>query len=64
MTPPVPCTPEDIISTPAQKRRKKKARAGKPRPEGKPREPQARSKWLTASVTDLGEPRVRFDGVA
>lgn len=34
------------------------------RPKGKPREPQARSKWLTASVTDLGEPRVRFDGVA
>src|SRR6266571_585819 len=47
---PVPRTPEDIISTPAQKRRKKKARAGKQK--GKPREPQARGKWLTASVTD------------
>ena len=49
---PVPRTPEDIISTPAQKRRKKKARAGKPKQKGKPREPQARGKWLTASVTD------------
>jgi hypothetical protein len=49
---PVPRTPEDIISTPAQKRRKKKARAGKPEQKGKPREPQARGKWLTASVTD------------
>jgi hypothetical protein len=48
---PVPRTPEDIISTPAQKR-KKKARAGKPKQKGKPREPQARGKWLTASVTD------------
>ena len=49
---PVPRTPEDIISTPARKRRKKKARAGKPGGRGKPREPQARGKWLTASVTD------------
>jgi hypothetical protein len=49
---PVPRTPEDIISTPAQKRRKKKAQAGKPKGRGKPREPQARGKWLTASVTD------------
>ena len=47
---PVPRAPEDIIATPAQKRRKKKAQAAKP--EGKPREPQARGKWLTASVTD------------
>jgi hypothetical protein len=45
---PVPRTPEDIISTPAQKRRKK-ARAAEGK--GKPREPQARGKWLTASVT-------------
>ena len=49
---PVPRTPEDIISTPAQKRRKKKAQAAKPKGKGKPREPQARGKWLTASVTD------------
>jgi hypothetical protein len=49
---PVPRTPEDVISTPAQKRRKKTAQAGKPKGRGKPREPQARGKWLTASVTD------------
>jgi len=49
---PVPRTPEDIISTPAQKRRKKNAQAAKPKGRGKPREPQARGKWLTASVTD------------
>ena len=49
---PVPRAPEDIISTPAEKRRKKKAQAGKPKGRGKPREPQARGKWLTASVTD------------
>src|SRR6266851_1979491 len=49
---PVPRTPEDVISTPAQKRRKKKAQAGKPKGKQKPREPQARGKWLTASVTD------------
>jgi hypothetical protein len=49
---PVPRTPEEIISTPAQKRRKKKALASKPAQKGKPREPQARGKWLTASVTD------------
>jgi hypothetical protein len=49
---PVPRRPEDVISTPAQKRRKKKAQAAKPRKRGKPREPQARNKWLTASVTD------------
>ena len=48
---PVPRTAEDIISTPAQKRRKK-AQARKPKQKGKPREPQARGKWLTASVTD------------
>jgi hypothetical protein len=48
---PVPRTPEDIISTPAQKRRKKKAQAAKPEGKGKPREPQAQGKWLTASVT-------------
>jgi hypothetical protein len=49
---PVPRTPEDIISTPAQKRRKKKAHATAAKKKGKPREPQARGKWLTASVTD------------
>ena len=49
---PVPRTPEDVISTPAQKRRKKKAQARMPKQKGKPREPQARGKWLTASVTD------------
>jgi hypothetical protein len=49
---PVPRTPEEIISTPAQKRRKKKAQAGKVKGRGKPRERQARGKWLTASVTD------------
>jgi hypothetical protein len=49
---PVPRTPGEVISTPAQKRRKKKAQAGKPKGKQKPREPQARGKWLTASVTD------------
>ena len=48
---PVPRTPEDIISTTAQQRRKKKAQAAKPEGKGKPREPQANGKWLTASVT-------------
>ena len=49
---PVPRAPEDIISTPAQKRGKKKAQAAKRKGKGTPREPQARGKWLTASVTD------------
>ena len=49
---PVPRTPEDVISTPAQKRRKRKAQASGPKKKQKPREPQARGKWLTASVTD------------
>ena len=49
---PVPRTPEDVISTPAQNRRKKKAQAAQPGKKGKPREPQASGKWLTASVTD------------
>jgi hypothetical protein len=50
---PAPRAPEDVISTPAQKRRKKKkAEARKARKRQKPREPQARNKWLTASVTD------------
>ncbi len=49
---PVPRTPEDVISTPAQKRRKNKAQAAAPKRKHKPREPQARGKWLTASVTD------------
>ena len=48
---PVPRTPEDVISTPAQKRRNKKAQAARPKGRQKPREPQARGKWLTASVT-------------
>ena len=48
---PVPRAPEDIISTAAQKRKKKKAQAGKVEGNGKPREPQARGKWLAASVT-------------
>jgi hypothetical protein len=50
---PVPRTPEEIISTPAQKReKKKKAQDGKRKKKGKPREPQARGKWLAASVTE------------
>jgi hypothetical protein len=52
---PVQRTPDDVISTPAQKRKKKKAQAAgkkKKKKKGKPREPQARGKWLTASVTD------------
>ena len=49
---PVPRTPQDVISTPAQKRRAKKAQAAKPKGRQKPREPQARGKWLTASITD------------
>lgn len=49
---PVPRTPQDVISTPAQKRRKKKAPAAAPKGRRKPREPQARGRWLTASVTD------------
>ena len=49
---PVPRTPGDVISTPAQQRRKNQAQAGKPKGKQKPREPQARGKWLTASVTD------------
>jgi len=48
---PVPRAPEDVISTPAQKRRERKLLA-----EGKAkrrrREARARRKWLTASVTD------------
>lgn len=48
---PVPRAPGDVISTPAQKRRKK-AQTGKRKGKQKPREPQARGKWLTASVTD------------
>jgi hypothetical protein len=49
---PVPRVPEDVISTPAQKRRKRKAQAARPKGSAKAREPQARGKWLTASVTD------------
>jgi hypothetical protein len=49
---PVPRTPQDVISTPAQKRRTKKAQAAKPKGRQKPREPQASGKWLTASVAD------------
>ncbi len=46
---PVPRAPEDII-TPPGKKRKKKAQDKKAK--GKRREPQAKGKWLTASVTD------------
>jgi hypothetical protein len=49
---PVPRAAEDVIRTPAQKRKEKKQQAAGPRKKGKPREPQARNKWLTASVTD------------
>jgi hypothetical protein len=49
---PAPRAPEEVISTPAQKRKKSKAQAGEPGKKQKPREPQARNKWLTASVTD------------
>ena len=49
---PVPRSPEDIISTPARKRREKKAQAAKAGEKGKRREPRAKGKWLTASVTD------------
>jgi len=52
MTGPVPRAAQDIIKHPAQKRRKNKAQAAKPIGKGKPREPQAQGKWLTASVTD------------
>jgi hypothetical protein len=54
---PVPRAPEEVIRAPARKRKEEKERererqaaAGKKRE--KPREPQARNKWLTASVTD------------
>lgn len=68
---PVPRAPEDVISAPARKRRERKARACAPNEKGKPREPQARGKWLTASVTDdipaviaaaFGEPGRRDPG--
>src|SRR5712691_66639 len=49
---PVPRAPEDIISTPAQKRKEKKEQTAEATGNGKPREPKARGKWLTASVTD------------
>ena len=49
---PVPRAPGDVISSPSQKRKKRKAQAGKAKGKGKPCEPQARGKWLTASVTD------------
>jgi len=49
---PVPRAPEDVITSPARKRRKRKAQAGGLKEKEKRREPQARGKWLTASVTD------------
>jgi hypothetical protein len=49
---PVPRAPQDIISTPAQQRRKTTAQAARPEGKAKRREPQAKGKWLTASVTD------------
>lgn len=45
---PVPRLPEDVIRTPAAKRRQKKAQAAGPK---KPPQRQARNKWLSASVT-------------
>jgi hypothetical protein len=53
---PVPRTPEDVISTPAQKRRRRKAQASVPKKKEKPREPQARGKWLTASSPTTSPP--------
>jgi hypothetical protein len=47
---PVPRTPEDVISTPARKPKKQKARDKQGKE--KRRDPQAKGKWLTASVTD------------
>ena len=49
---PAPRTPAEVIATPAQKRRKDKAQAAAGSKKQKPREPQARNKWLAASVTD------------
>ncbi len=46
---PVPRTPEDIITMPGRKRKKEKEKE-KEKGSGR-REPQARGKWLTASVT-------------
>jgi hypothetical protein len=48
---PVPRLPEEVISTPAAKRGKNKARAAAKGKNGRRRELQARNKWLTASVT-------------
>src|SRR5216683_2976617 len=49
---PVPRAPEDIISTPAQKRRKKKkAQAGTAEGKGKPREPRAGASPSRSSST-------------
>jgi hypothetical protein len=47
-----PRTPQEIISSPAQRRKNRKAQADKRKKKGKPREPQARNKWLAASVTE------------
>lgn len=46
-------TAGDIISTPAAKRRMKKAQASKLKGSRKPREPQARGKWLTLGLDDI-----------
>jgi hypothetical protein len=53
--------PVDLESARVQRvvGRKKKAQADKPKGRGKPREPQARGKWLTASVTDDTPPSSR-----
>jgi hypothetical protein len=51
---PVPRSPEEVIRMPARKRKEKKAggrQAAAGKKKDKPREPQARGKWLTASVT-------------
>jgi len=52
---PVPRAPEDVITPPAKKRKKKvkkKVKTQDKKVKGKRREPQAKGKWLTASVTD------------
>jgi hypothetical protein len=45
---PVPRAPQDIINTPAQKRKENKEHASRASGKGKSREPRARGKWLTA----------------
>ena len=49
---PVPRTPGTLSAPPRRREGRTKRRPGKPKGKQKPREPQARGKWLTASVTD------------